>query len=155
GDTGTLQMEEGTGNNLEASTEWGYSPAIEYLFSARDNFTLGGGVEVVPWRKSNTGSGEDFSYINFYSAGNYRVGEKIFLRGRLGYSHFLPPEIQQVDSIDIEVGLFTGVGIGTRIKNTEYEVYYARNTTSITDLYLDQTEELIYSRTGLAVSFVF
>ncbi|MFW5787392.1 MAG: hypothetical protein ACOCRL_01845 [Bacillota bacterium] len=126
----------------------------EFIYSSNDE-EVGLGGEYLPQRKTIKKDAEPFGFYSIYALAGIR--ENIyFLRGKIGYNFFIPPQSQVVDpGISTTGGIYYGSSIGCNINDFEIEILYGVNNATITEENYNKTDQLRYSRFGFNMGYRF
>lgn len=153
-DGGQLQMDADMWNEtLQAELNPGFFLGMDYLASVpADNLVLGAGGEVAPLRSSAAGTGENFHLFNLTGLLQYDL-PGAFVRTRAGFSFIYPPASQLEQALTVSAGPSVSVGAGFAGDEGEVKIFYAFNSSYITDRLLDKSERLDIHRLGISLGF--
>ncbi len=154
-DSSVLEMDmEIWEEEFEGTLGTGLFLAGEYIRSLGP-LEAGVGGEYLPLRSTEAQRAEDFSFINTYYLAGLSWGA-FFLRGRLGYSLFIPPESQQ-DRVGLETegGIYYAGSAGIQIGIFQLEAMMGVSRARIIEEHFNQSADLTLTRMGLSLGLVF
>jgi hypothetical protein len=153
--------------NVNSGISWG----SEYISYISKNFGVGGGLTIQSPRglSGNTGN---FDFAPLYALVKFRTtpdarNKYEYLSGQVGYNLFEGDRNYAGDNASFNGGLYFGLGAGIVINRIQIELLYTEDRGSVQDSgyqynsttgnfdYYSESGDIMYSKLGLSIGFIF
>ncbi len=130
----------------------GFKHSREEASESPEGIYLGGGLEILPLRRSREGTGDSFHFVNFNGLFQYNFSN-FFARMRGGMGVIVLPSSQSEQELQARAGPSFTFGAGLNVEDLDLEVFYGYHASYLKDELLEVTERIDINRIGISLGF--